>query len=464
MGFTSLKPPKNQWVLGLMTAATVVTGAVIYYGASQFGVIGQPKPEKVEVLPEVTKVSALGRLEPEAEVVKLSAPMALDGDRVSQVLVKEGDRVKSGQVIAILDSQIRLRDAVLMAEKQVAMANAKLAQVKAGAKTGDIQAQRATVGRLQAQVTGDKIGQQETIARLQAQWQGDRQAQQENIERLVAQLQGDKQAQTATIKRLQAELNNAEAEFQRYQQLSQEGAISNSLFDGKRLGVETARQQVSEAQAVLTRIDATGKKQISEARTVLRRIDATNTKQINEAKVALNRINATGSKQINEAKANLSSVTEVRPVDIQAAQTEVDSAIASLKRSQTELEQSYIRAPITGQVIKIHTRPGEKMSENGIAELAPNSQMVAIAEVYQSDISKVKLGQTAIITGQAFAGEVKGKVSQIGLEVKRQNVFANQPGENMDRRVIEVKISINPEDVEKVSGLTNLQVQTAIDL
>ncbi|MBF2065859.1 MAG: HlyD family efflux transporter periplasmic adaptor subunit [Calothrix sp. C42_A2020_038] len=454
----------NSWTLGFAIAAVAVTGGVLYYGAQQFGLATKPAENPVEVLPPVVKVTALGRLEPEAEIIKLSAPIPLDGDRVAKVLVKEGDTVKAGQIVAVLDSQQRLQDALLVAQKQVAMAKAKLAQVEAGAKTGDIQAQKATVARLQAQTVGEKVMQQETIARLEAQWQGDKQAQLENIARLEAQAQGDKQAQLATIARLEAELNNAQAEFTRYQQLYNEGAISISLYDGKRLSVETAKQQLGEAKAVLKRIDTTSSKQIGEAKAVLRRLDATNSKLVSEAKVALNRINATGDKQIREAEATLNSIAEVRSVDVRAAQTEVDNAVANAKRTQTELEQSYIRAPFDGQILKVHTRPGEKISDNGIADLGQTSQMVAVAEVYQSDISKVKVGQTARVTGQAFAGEVKGTVSQIGLQVKRQNVFANQPGENLDRRIVEVKIRIQPEDNQRVARLTNLQVQTFIDL
>jgi len=90
--------------------------------------------------------------------------------------------------------------------------------------------------------------------------------------------------------------------------------------------------------------------------------------------------------------------------------------------------------------------------------------MMAVAEVYQTDISKIKLGQKATITSQGFTGELKGIVQQIGLQVKRQNVFGDQPGENLDSRIIEVKIRLNPEDSKRVSGLTNLQVQTAIKL
>ncbi|MBD2209899.1 ABC exporter membrane fusion protein [Nostoc linckia FACHB-104] len=424
-----LLKPKNQGVIALVIAATAMTGTIAVYAVSQFGQFGKTaSSETVPTAPVVQKVTALGRLQPEAEVIKLSAPLALDGDRIAQILVQEGDRVKAGQVVAILDSRDRLQTAVLQAQKQVQVAKAKLAQVKAGAKTGEIQAQQATVERLQAQSIGDRQSQEEAIARLEAQWQGDR------------------IAQAATIKKLTAELNNAQAEYLRYQQLYKDGAISNSAFDSKRLSVETTKQQLDEAQAVLNRINTTAKRQLA------------------EAKVGLNRINATGNKQISEAEATLNSIAEVRPVDVAAAQTEVENAIASLKRAQTDLTAAYIKAPTTGQILKIHYRPGEKIGDSGIADFAQTDQMITVAEVYQSDINKVKLGQQAVISGQAFTGELRGQVSQIGLQVNRQNVFSNQPGENLDSRVIEVKIRLNPEDSKRVAGLTNLQVQTAIEL
>ncbi|MBW4670000.1 MAG: ABC exporter membrane fusion protein [Cyanomargarita calcarea GSE-NOS-MK-12-04C] len=429
MTFKLLLKPKNPWLIGLLVGATAITGGVIFYGVSQFGFVAKtPSSQTVEAAPIVKKVTALGRLEPSSQVIKLSAPLALDGDRISQTLVKEGDRVKAGQVIVILDSRDRLLDAHRQAEKQVGVAKAKLKQVQAGAKTGDIQAQKAKIATLEAQTLGDKTERQEAIARLEAQWFGDR------------------IAQEATINKLAAELSNAEAEFRRYQQLNQEGAISKSLYDSKRLSLDTARQQLGEAKAVLNRINATA------------------IRQVREAKIALSRINSTGSKQVTEAQGTLSSIAEVRGVDVQAAQMEVENAVAAMKRAQTDLDQAYIKAPMAGQIIKIHTRVGEKISDNGIADLAQNDQMVAVAEVYQTDISKVKLGQQAVVTSQAFEGEVRGTVSQVGLQVNRQNVFASQPGENMDRRVIEVKIHLDPEASKRVAGFTNLQVQTAIEL
>lgn len=93
----------------------------------------------------------------------------------------------------------------------------------------------------------------------------------------------------------------------------------------------------------------------------------------------------------------MNRIAEVRPVDVQTVASEVKSAIAAMKRAETELEQAYIRAPIAGQILKIHTRSAEKISESGIADLAQNDQMITVAEVYQSDIVNVKIGQTATI-------------------------------------------------------------------
>ncbi len=419
----------KKGLIALVIAATAITGGIVVYGISQFGLFGQTATsEPVESTPNIQKVAALGRLEPEAEVISLFAPLALDGDRIAQILVKEGDRVKAGQMVAILDARDRLQTAVLQAQQQVRVAQAKLAQVQAGAKVGEIKAQQASVERLEAQSQGDKTAQQEAIFRIEAQWEGDR------------------IAQEATIKKLEAELKNAEIEYQRYQQLYSQGAVSNSLYDSKGLTVETAKQQVDEAKAVLNRINTTASKQLS------------------EAKAALARTNATGSKQVSEAKATLTSIAEVRPVDVAAAKTEVENAIATLKHAQTELAGAYIKAPMAGQIIKIHTRVGEKISDSGIADLAQTNQMMAVAEVYQTDIGKVKLGQQAVISSQAFAGELRGTVAQIGLQVNRQNVFSNQPGENLDSRVVEVKIRLNPEDSKRVASFTNLQVQTAIEI
>jgi HlyD family secretion protein len=383
--------PKDKKLIGLVVAAIAATSAIAYYGISQSGLLIQSSPEPVVVTPPARKVTALGRIEPEAEIISLAAPVALDGDRLEQLLVKEGDVVKTGQAIAILDSRDRLSDELQQAKEQVKNAQAKLNQVKAGAKTGEIEAQQATITQLEAE------------------------------------LNGGNETQKAAIARWESEVRNAQAEYKRFGQLYRQGAIASSNLDSKRLGAETAEAQLQEAIATKNR--------------------------------NLSSLQA----QINQAKATLNRIAEVRPVDVQAAQTEVESAISNVKTAQTSLNRAYIRSPTAGQILKIHTRPGEKISDDGIVEMGKTDQMVAVAEVYQTDIGKVKVGQQAVITSQSFDGEIKGIVAQIGLQVERQKVFSNKPGENLDRRVVEVTIRLNSKDSRRVAGFTNLQVQTAIN-
>jgi HlyD family secretion protein len=416
------------WILAVAAVTTTVVSAGAVYQVLPLRWSSQATPESKATTPPISKVAALGRLEPESEVIRLDVPLPLDGDRVEQLLVKEGSKVSAGQVIAILDSRNRLQSVVKQNQEQLKVVQARLAQVKAGAKVGEINAQKATVEKAKADLEGQTREQKATIAKLQAQ------------------LQGETATQKATISRLEAELENSKTECQRYQILYQNEVVSNSDYESKCLKQKTLQESLKEAQANLQRILNTYQEQIA------------------EAQANLERTKATGTQQIQQAKATLNQVAEVRPVDIQIAQAEVDNALANLQQAEINLNQVYIKSPINGQILKIHTRVGEKIGDSGLLELAQTNDMVAVAEVYQTDIDKVKLGQQAVITSQAFSGKLKGTVSQIGLQVNRQNVFSSQPGENLDRRVIEVKIRLNSQDSQRVASLTNLQVQVEIQV
>jgi HlyD family secretion protein len=449
-------------LIGGIIAGTFVSISLLAWGISQSMPV-KSQPATTNTAPQSPqKIVALGRLEPAGGIVKLSAPLALDGDRVKELRVEEGSKIQAGQIIAVLDSVDRLQATLMHERQQVAVAQSKLAQIKAGAKPGEIAAQRATISRTQVQIEGEKNTQREAIGRIRAQWDGDKAAQSETIARIRAQWEGDKAAQSAAIGKFQVELTNARSELNRYQQLATQGAISQSLLDSKKLAVASFSQQLREAEAIRTRIENTSSKQLKEAQTVLARIQSTNRKQLQEADALLAKIQDTGKGQIVEAQANLTRIAEIRPVDIQAAQAEVQSAIATQNRAQTDLDRAYIRTPTAGEILKINTRMGEKVTDKGIVDLAQTEATIVVAEVYQTDIDRVKLGQKATITSQAFSGELNGVVDRIGLQVNRQNVFSDRPGENLDRRIIEVKIKLDPNDSKRVSSLTNLQVQAAI--
>lgn len=385
--------PQNRfsWVL----AGVGATGLAMV--TAGFFLTQQPEPELPPTTttrpPAPTTINALGRLEPNGEVLQISAPSNFgENNRVVELLVEEGDQVRAGQAIAILDNRKRLQSAFKEAQKQVQVAKAQLAQVLAGSPQGDIAAQQAIVTRLKAE------------------------------------LEGETRTQQATIARLEAELKNAQTEYRRYQALYQDGAVAASTLDSRELAVRTAQEQLNEA--------------LENYRQTAQTLKA----------------------QIREAESTLDRVAEVRPTDIAAGQAEVERAIATVERTQAELELTYIHAPRSGQILEIHTRPGETVGENGIAELGQTNRMFVIAEVYETDINKVQVGQTAKIASPTLARELQGIVDKIGLQVRRQDVLDTNPTTNTDARVIEVRIRLNPEASQKVSGLTNQQVRVSIQL
>ena len=374
----------------LVVAALLLSGVLgVYVWRSRTST----QPTQTEVAPRVQSVTALGYLEPRGKVIKLSAPSAAGGtSRVDRLLVKQGEAVKTGQVIAVLDSHDRLQAALVEAQEQVKVAQSNLAVVKAGAKRGEVNAQQAEIARLEAQ------------------------------------RQGDSQAQAATVARLQAELQNAQAEAQRYEQLYQQGATSASLQETKALTSATAQRSLQEAQVVLKRIQTTR------------------------------------SPELNAAKATLDRIAEVRPVDIAASQSRVDQAIATVQQAKAQLDLASVRAPQAGVVLDIHTRPGELVSTDGIVELGGTQQMTALLEVYETDIDKVKLGQPAKLFADSRPEPLFGKVMEVGVKVKRQNVVNSDTSSNIDARIVEVRVQLDAASIQKVAGLTNLQVTGEIQL
>ncbi len=415
--------------------------------------------------PIIPTINALGRLEPRGEVIQISAPSSFgQGSLVSEVLVKEGEKIKAGQLIAILEERNQIQASLNEAKQQVEVAKSRLAQVQAGAQQGEITARQARINLLQAELDGESKTQQAQIARLQAQLRGEISTQQATIKRLEAELQGQKRILQATVARNAAEKSNAQREVQRFEALFKQGAISSQEVESKRLTAETSNQQFVESQTTLTKTIITLEQQINEARANRGKTIATLQEQINEVKARRQKTIATLQQQINEAKGQLHQTLEVRPTDVANARAEVNSALAVVKRIQTELDSAYIRAPKAGQIFKVNTKPGETTGNDGIVEMAQTDQMYAIAEIYESDIGKIKPGQTALVTSpnKAFNDSLQGTVESIAWQVAKKDILDSDPTSATDARVIEVKIRLDKTASQKVANLTNLQVNVEI--
>jgi HlyD family secretion protein len=143
-----------------------------------------------------------------------------------------------------------------------------------------------------------------------------------------------------------------------------------------------------------------------------------------------------------------------------AAEMSAQVARASLEGAQAELDLSIVRSPLSGQVLEIHARTGERVGLDGIAELGRTDQMYAVAEIYETDIDRVRVDQRATITSPALRQPLTGSVERIGRKVGKLDVLDTDPAAKTDARVVEVDIRLD--DGQDVSGLTNLQVEVAV--
>ena len=145
---------------------------------------------------------------------------------------------------------------------------------------------------------------------------------------------------------------------------------------------------------------------------------------------------------------------------IQLTQTKVRVAQARLARVEAELQRAYIRAPMAGRVLEILVRTGELMGEAGVLELGRVDHMHAIAEVYESDIRFVAVGQQATVRSPAFERDLSGHVKSIRQKVQKQDEIGTDPAARKDARIVEVVIELD--DSRPAAQLTNLQVDVLI--
>ncbi len=457
-----IEKPKVWWVLAMLPL-TIAAGVLAKVKVEQIRKVNEPVPSST---PSVTNINALGHLEPRGEVIKLSAPTGVQGgSRVEQMRVQEGEHVNKGQVIAILDNFASNQAAVEEAKAKLQEARSNLTNVRIGSPR-EVQAQKAVIARLEAQLRGERIAQQATVNRIEAQLRGERIAQQATVNRIEAQLKGQRNSLRATVQRVGAEAHNAQVDAARYETLYREGAISQQERDRRQLSAQTTNQQLIESQATRTETIATVEEQIAEARANQIKTIQTLQEQLTEAKENRAKTINTLQKQIDEEKAKLGRLLEVHPNDVDIAQAQVNNAIAQVRKAEAALKLSFVKAPISGEVLKIHTKAGESLNQNGIAEIGQTDQMIVIAEVPEDSIGKVRLGQQATISSDngAFRGKLQGTVFAIGRKIGKKDVLNTDPAADVDARVVEVKISLSPQDSERVSGLTYAKVVVDLNI
>lgn len=129
------------------------------------------------------------------------------------------------------------------------------------------------------------------------------------------------------------------------------------------------------------------------------------------------------------AKANVEGLEE----SIKAADYNVKGMEASLKEANSNLDKTYIYAPVDGTVSKLNVEKGERvvgvqgLQGTEILRLANLNEMEASVEVNENDIIRIHKNDTAIIEVDAYMGKkFKGIVTEVANSANTTGISVDQ--------------------------------------
>ncbi len=354
-----LEPPKKsfirRWRIVLILLSLLLLGGGGYYAYTQLTSPANPQTTRRRDRTITIKrgdlpiiVTANGTIQPEKSI-NVSPKSS---GRLKSLLVKEGQTVTAGQILAYMDESNTLGQ-ITQADGQLASAQASLDLLRAGNRAQDI---------------------------AQAQ---------------------------ANLINAQATLEQSEIIFRQNQQLFTEGAIASRDLDAARTTMEANLARVTQAQEALS-------------------------------------LQRAGS----------------RPEEIDRAEAQVVAAVGTLQSVQAQLEDTIIRAPFDGVVVRKYADPGafvtpttsgsavSSATASSILALASNNQVVA--NVAEADIAQIAIGQQVTLQVDAYPTQkFSGRVVSISPQaIITQNVTS-----------FEVKAEITSKDKQLLRAGMNASLE-----
>ncbi|MGB1415941.1 MAG: HlyD family efflux transporter periplasmic adaptor subunit [Synechococcus sp.] len=146
--------------------------------------------------------------------------------------------------------------------------------------------------------------------------------------------------------------------------------------------------------------------------------------------------------------------------DLIRMQGQRDQAVANRRGLLADLGNSQLRSPIDGLVLEVHAQVGERPGSDGVMSVGASQAMQALVEVYESDVARVRVGQAVSLRSEngGFDGELSGRVVTISPQVQQRRVLSTDPTGDVDARVIEVNVALDPDSEQRVSRLAGLKV------
>ncbi|CAL1690941.1 p-hydroxybenzoic acid efflux pump subunit AaeA [Brevundimonas subvibrioides] len=195
--------------------------------------------------------------------------------------------------------------------------------------------------------------------------------------------------------------------------------------DEARLAVQSSRAAVNQAESQLAAI----------------RVD------INTAQREYNRLerlvdtNFVAAQRLDQARDSIATAQ----ARMSSASAAVQTARAQLAQAEYNQELTVIRAPTAGRIARRYANPGAGASTLNVSamfDLEPDAPRIARAEIVESDLPNVTVGQAVEITPEGDPSKV-----YVGSVLRRAAVFgarklaSDDPSQRSDERVVEVVVA-----------------------
>ncbi len=261
--------------------------------------------------------------------------------RILEIHYREGDTVKAGDVIAVLDDQ-QVRDRERQAQDSVAQAEARLRSAQQAIATFEEQLKQTELQTGQSRVDADGR---------------------------VNQAEADLSAAEADLAQQQATLKLLTFDRDAYTQLAKTGAVSD----------RQAREAISKAEAQEAAVNA-----------AQRRVDAARS-SINVAKANLTNP-AIRTAQSGAIRAQMAQ----QQSEIASAAADASRAKASLAEAEANRADLLVRAPFDGTIATRTAEPGEVVQAGtAIVTMLDMSKVYLRGFIPEGEIGRVKIGQAA---------------------------------------------------------------------
>ena len=360
------------WVLGLLTGSLLIIGGTTYViiKDSQSQVKLEELTVSVEKQDLTVQIKASGTVEP----IKSVNVSPKNPGRLVKLLVEQGDRVKQGQTLAIMENlEIQTQQAQAQANLKQEIANLQVRQTE-----------------ITSQINQAEARLRQAIAQL---------------EQAKARIPKDIQQTKAQLTAAESKLQLARRRRDRNQYLLQQGAINEDQYDEASDEYQNAQARVVELQQRLAQLETTGNPEIQ-------RLEAT----VAESRLALAQNRDSAEEQIIALKAAVeASQAALQQVDVQYGDTIITAPFAGT------ITQRYA---IEGAFVTPTTSASSSASASATSILALAQGLEIVAEVPEVDIGQLRSGQKVEILADAYPERVfAGKVKRIAPEaVVKDNV------------------------------------------